>query len=277
MRGDGGGGGARGGGNGGGAAARGIPSARRARAAVAARAGGTREPQPPEPAGPATRPASWGVRRYACFSPLRSQLPPTDLDGDGKPETITIAEEVVRVGKAEIPCESMDECMVECTMCWAPTSTRSSLCVRRGCRTRCTAGSGATTRAGPRPSPFPMAPRRPSPPVESGLVLTKNWERPALRADRPARLAKGKLVEVPQPAYYANTTVHIDRTFPIYWVPRTSAWWPTYARTATWCWCWSRRPMRTGTVRVSSGLLGWTNMAELWNVSDQVRMLNSAG
>ena len=126
--------------------------------------------------------------------------------------------------------------------------------------------------------PFPDGSAPPFTTSGNGLVLTKNWEDRLYERIVKYKLAKGKLVEVPQPAYYANTTVHIDRTFPIYFGPKDQ-------RVVA-----NVRPdsdvvlvLESAThedwylVRVSSGLLGWTTMAELWNVSDQVRMLNSAG
>lgn len=212
-------------------------------------------------------------------------LPPTDLDGDGKPDAIVIDEEKVTIAGQEVACGGMDRCTVQVHDIAADDGLKEVLLVELGPRDDASAHLYRLRKG----KLVELSFRKPGDADEwqsvpsavttsgNGIVLADHQGR--FYTQRQKYVAKGDaLTHVPQPFWYAGFDVHVDRSVP---VVRSPGGGEVVANI---------KPDSDITVllesadqdgwflvKLSTGLTGWVTMETLASGSDQVQGVMSAG
>ncbi len=201
-----------------------------------------------------------------------------DLDGDGKPETVTNGESWVKAGKHKIECDgychieahdiSGDDKAGNLVVCeWDVRDTRN--CSIYGVQ-------------GGKLAKVPFAEDTWTENIKTsgnGLVLTQDWAHRLYQRIEKYKLEGGKLVKVPQPMWDAQRAkVHVDRTFKLLYAP-DSAKVVANTRADSDIVVLAEDAEHAGwlLVTLSSGITGWVNVNELDSASDERMAIQSAG
>lgn len=221
-----------------------------------------------------------------CASALAGELPgPTDLDGDGKPEVISLVQDTgYKVGAATLECSlEFGGCELRVVDLKGDDKRKElELCSRGPRDERLCAlhvyDKGKLVELEPTikgqrtwPSAFEV-------PV-TGFLYADYQYRIYTRREKFTLGADGRtLTQVPQPFYHVDQKLHVDRTFPITARPDGG---PVVA---------NARPNSDVTlilesgetddlflVRLSSGLVGWVSLETLLGASDRLQMVYGAG
>ncbi len=202
-----------------------------------------------------------------------------DLDGDGKPETITVDDRGVRIGKHLIECGGEALCEVQLHDISSEDKVKELVTVDTGPRDDKYARVYRLEKSGP----VELSWSQPDTYVEaihttgSGILLTDSRER--LYQKRQKWVLKGGVLTlVPQPFWAAGTQVGIDRSAPIH---RTIKGAEVVANIKAG----SRIDVLLESadapgwflVKISSGLTGWIELEALRGASDEVMGIYGAG
>lgn len=217
-------------------------------------------------------------------SALAAAPPPTDLDGDGKPETIEIREEEVRIGGAKVPCGGIEMCSVAIHDVSSADASKEVALTELGPRddaavTLYRYDQGKLTELSFRKPTDGEWSSTPSAIATSGngIVLADFAQRTYTRREKYVAQGAG-LAYVPQPFWLVGYGLHVDRSLPI---TRTIGGSEVVANV---------RPDSDVTlvlesadhegwflVHISSGLTGWAQLEALMSASDSLMGLMSAG
>ena len=208
--------------------------------------------------------------------------PPTDLDGDGTPETFALAGDAVKVGGARAECGSDGfPCEVEVHDLTAGDGQREVAICGFGPRADRSCDLYTYTDGALTPLPFAF-PGGTYPPTRietkgNGIALAKGEGRLYTRVDKFVHRG-GALAHVAQPGWYVGRQVQVDRSFPITTEPaggtqvagvRPGSTITVLLESAT--------VKETYLVHISSGLTGWVSQRDLINASDELMSLWAAG
>lgn len=208
-------------------------------------------------------------------------VPPTDLDGDGKPEVIEVLDAEIRVGKHRLACEG-PPCAVEVHDLSSEDPLRELVVLETGMRDDRLARIYRLTKAGlvelklTRPGGegvFPEAVTTSG----NGILLTDERHRLYLRREKFVPDGAG-LKLVPQPFWSVGQVLPVDRSAPI----RESIGGAVVVA--------NLKPGSEVTVvlesaekpewfllRTSTGLVGWIDLETLRSASDRVAAIYGAG
>jgi hypothetical protein len=214
---------------------------------------------------------------------LAAELPPpTDLDGDGKPERILLDGDTVRVGEARAECGSDSfPCEVEVHDLTAGDKQKEVAICSFGPRDDRSCALFAYREGSLNPLPFAF-PEDTWPPSRietkgNGIALAKNEGRLYTRVDKFTH-SGGKLAYVAQAGWYVDRPVKVDRTFPITTKPgggtRVAGVRPGSTITVL---LESAEVKQWYLVHISSGLTGWVSEEALVGSSDELMALWGAG
>lgn len=212
-------------------------------------------------------------------------LPPTDLDGDGKPDAVVISEEKVTIGGHEVGCGGVELCSVQLHDVAADDGLKEVLVVELGPRDDASAHlyrlrKGRLVELSFRkPGDSDEWQSVPSAVVTSGngIVLADHQGR--FYTQRQKYVAKGDaLSHVPQPFWYAGFDVHVDRSVPVVRSPGGSEVVANIKPDSDITVLLEAvDPAGWFLVKLSTGLTGWVTMETLAIGSDQVQGVMSAG
>lgn len=202
-----------------------------------------------------------------------------DLDGDGKPESLVVEEDGVRLGRQLVVCGGPALCRLEAADIDSTDKRREVVLIDSGPRDDSVARLYHLDKGQLVPIPFSREGAwfdR----IETngnGIVLTDSRERLYMRREKWVPQG-GVLTLVPQPFWYVGFEADLDRTAPILREPggaevvanirpksRITVLLES-ADKADWF-----------LVRISSGLTGWISLEGLRGASDQVAMIYAAG
>lgn len=216
---------------------------------------------------------------------LAQTVPQVDLDGDGKVDTITVTEEGVAIAGHTVACGGMDLCRVELRDVSSADAWREVQVVELGPRDDAAAWlyrlhDGKLVELSFRKtSDTEDWQSRPSNIVTSGngIVLAEQEQR--LYTRREKYVASGdQLTHVPQPFWFVDYAVHVDRTFPIRLAPGSETV-VANVKPDSDVRLVLESVERPGwfLVHISSGLTGWADIDALMSGSNQVMGIMGAG
>lgn len=209
---------------------------------------------------------------------------PTDLDGDGKPESFSVVGGTVTVGKARLDC-GMEEfiCPVE-VLDVDPSDKLKELVIcdmeprlEHACDLY-VYSKGALTRLLPAGNEYGLSALKIST-QGNGVLLVESYERLYTRLEKYSlNDSRTALVRTPQPFQYVNFDVKIDRVFPITYAPDGGSKVGTVrAGSNVTVLLESGDQPDHFLIRTSTGLVGWTDAATLQGASDMVGAIYGAG
>lgn len=207
-----------------------------------------------------------------------------DLDGDGKPETISVSASGVKVGKASLDCGSESFlCPVE-VLDISPGDKGKELVIcdvaprlERACDLY-VYSKGALTQLLPAGREYGMGALKMST-QGNGVLLVESWERLYTRLEKyTLNEARTALVLVPQPYQYVNFDALIDRVFPLTYSPDGGSKVGTVrAGSTVTVLLESAEHPEHFLIRTSTGLIGWTDVDTLRGASDIIGHIYGAG
>jgi hypothetical protein len=202
-----------------------------------------------------------------------------DLDGDGKPETITVDDRGVRVGKHLIECGGEALCAVQVHDLSSEDKVKELVTVDTGPRDDKHARVYRLEKSGP----VELGWSQPETWVEavhttgSGILLTDSRERLYVKREKWV-LKGGVLTLVPQPFWAVAMEVGIDRSAPIHRSIQGAEVVATIrAGSRIELLLESADSPGWFLVKISSGLTGWIELEALRGASDEVMGIYSAG
>ncbi len=210
-------------------------------------------------------------------------LPTIDLDGDGNAEKMAWTDAGLRVGDGTIPCGDPEfPCDVHALDIRSSDSFKELSVCEHGPRDdiSCQAwtlrgGEAKQIELKPADGDGIWPAKLTS--TGNGYLLSDAEQRTHTRRDKFVLSTDGLSVRhVPQPMYYVNYELHVDRTFPITFAEGGGDVVANVRPDSDIVVVMERRSGAV-MVKISSGLVGWTTWATLTEKSDHLMMLMSAG
>lgn len=207
--------------------------------------------------------------------------PSTDLNGDGKKEAITVAEESVSVGSASITCGGFSPCEVTVADVSSKDKFKELQVCELGprddksCRLYRYNGQTLT------PLPFAGTEYGLAEIITngSGIVRSTQWAHRLYERVDKWTLSDGTLVKTPQAMYGAGVDFHVDKTFKLKLEPDAESTTIANTRGNSDIRLLAEHATREGwfLVMLSSRITGWVHQSTLMEISEGYQMTMSAG